>query len=79
MITPLVLIVSLSNTGNQGIKSWMSSNSSHIHPLTLELPALERRKKCCGYNSACIFDRLTIKLADNKDRHKILNEFEFQP
>ena len=41
-------------TGNQGIKSWMSSNSSHIRPLTLELPALERRKKCCGHDSACI-------------------------
>ena len=47
-------------TGNQGITSWMSSNSSHIRPLTSELPALERRKKCCGHDSACIFDRLII-------------------
>ena len=51
--------------GNQGIKSWMSSNSGHIHPLTLELPALERRKECCGYDSTFIFDRIIIKLAGN--------------
>ena len=56
----------------------MSSNSSHIRPLTLELPALEHRKKCCGYDSACIFDRIIIKLEGNKDRYKILNEFESQ-
>ena len=74
MITSLVLIV----YSDQGIKSWMSSKSSHIRPLILELPALERLKKCCGYDSAFIFD-LIIKPASNWDGHKILNEFEFQP
>ena len=61
------------------IESRMRSNSGHIRLLTSELPALEHRKKCCGHDSAFNFDRIFFKLADNKDRHKISDEFDFGP
>ena len=60
------------------IKSRMSLNSGHIRPLTSELPALESRKNC-GYHCAFNFDRISFKLADNKDRHEIWEEFHFGP
>ena len=50
-----------------------SSNSGQIRPVTLELLALERLKKC-EHNSAFIFGRMFIKLAGNKNRHKILDD-----
>ena len=31
----------------------------------------------CGHNSIFSFDWMAIKLADNQDSHKILDEFEF--
>ena len=57
----------------------MSLNSGHIRPLTSELPALEGQKKSCGHDSTFSFDRIFLKLADNEDRRKILDEFQFMP
>ena len=66
-IAPSFLIGSSSNlqVPRTAIKSGTSSNSSHICPSTLELPALENQKKCCGHDSACSFDRLFFKLVYN--------------
>ena len=36
-------------------------------------------RKWCLQTSSFIFDRIFIKLARNQDRHKISDEFEFQP
>ena len=76
-IAPSFIIVSSSNLQDtsKAIKSQTSSNFGHIHPLTLELPALEHRKKCCGNHSTFSFDWIFFKLADKEDRHKILEEF----
>ena len=54
------LIVSSSNlqVTRTAIESRMTSNSGDIHPLTSELPALERRKKCCAFS----FDQIFFKL-----------------
>ena len=35
--------------------------------------------KCCGHDSSFIYHRILIKLAGNKDRHKISDEFDFRP
>ena len=35
--------------------------------------------KWCRQASSFIFDRIFIKLVDNQDRHKLSEEFEFQP
>ena len=70
------------------IKSRMSSKFGQIRPCTAELAALDGLKiisinykweKCCDYSSAFIFDWNRFILAGNKDMHKSLNEFEFQP
>ena len=64
---------------------WTSSNFSQIRPLTTELAALERLKnshrlimgKCCLHASSFIFDWIIIKVADNQDRHKSSDKFDF--
>ena len=60
------------------IKFGTSSNSGLIHLLTLELLSLECQKKF-RHDSPFIFDRIFIKLADNEDRDKILDEFDIRP
>ena len=40
---------------------------------------LSAGKKYCGHDNVFIFDRIFVILADNKDRHKYLNEFDFRP
>ena len=35
--------------------------------------------KCCLHVSSFIFDRIIIKVAGNQDRHKSLDEFDFEP
>ena len=66
----------------------MSLKFGSIRPWTAELAALERLKKmaidlqwgkCCDHSSAFIFDWNFSILAGNKDMHKSLDEFEFQP
>ena len=69
------------------IKFRTNSNFGQIWPLTMELAALERLKisyrliieKCCLHDSSFIFDRIIIKVADNQDRHKNSDEFDFGP
>ena len=36
-------------------------------------------RKCCPDDCDFTFDRIFIKLADNKDRHKISDKFNFGP
>ena len=38
-----------------------------------------QREKCCEHSSAFIFDLIFFVPAGNKDMHKSLDEFEFQP
>ena len=57
----------------------MISKSAYIRPLTSELPALERRKKCCGHDSAYSFDQIFFKLVGKKEMHKIMDEVYFGP
>ena len=80
-IMPSFLIGSSSNlqVTRTVLESWTSSNSGHVSPLTSELPTLEHREKCCGHDNAFIFDRIFFKLADNEDRHKISDKFDFGP
>ena len=70
------------------IRSRMSSNFGQIRPWTAELDAIERlkkiaidlqREKYCEHSSAFIFDLIFFVPAGNKDMHKSLDEFEFQP
>ena len=69
------------------MKSRTSSNFGQIGPLTMELAALERLKnshrrimgKSCLHASSFIFDRIIIKVAGNRDRHKSSDEFDFGP
>ena len=62
------------------IKSQTSSNFGHIHSLTLELPALECRKKNPVDSVApSVFDWFFFKLAGKQDRHKISDKFDFGP
>ena len=35
--------------------------------------------KCCLHASSFIFDQIIIKVADNQDRHKSSDEFDFRP
>ena len=35
--------------------------------------------KCCLHASSFIFERIIIEVADNQDRHKSLDEFDFGP
>ena len=58
------------------IKAYMSLNFGQIPPLTTELAALERLKRCHHVISVDI-DPIFFKLAANKDMHNIMNEFEF--
>ena len=68
------------------IKSRTSLTFGQIGPLTVELAALEHLKishrlimgKWCLQASSFIFYRIFVKLAGNKDSHKISDEFEFQ-
>ena len=78
-IAPSILIGPSSNlqVTRTGKTSRTSLNSGKIRLVTLELLALERLKKCYEHNSSFLFCRISIKLADNKNRHKIL-EFDFQ-
>ena len=57
------------------IKAYMSLNFGQIPPLTTELAAFER----CHNVISVDIDPIIFKLADNKDRHNIMNEFEFRP
>ena len=54
-------------------------NSGHSRPLTSDLPALERRTKCCGYDSTFSFEWIFFKLVENEDRHKISEDFDTRP
>ena len=54
----------------------MSSKFGRIRPRTMELAALERRKK---FPFSAVFDRILFILAGNEDMHKSLDEFEFRP
>ena len=64
---------------NTYIKAYMSLNFGHIPPLTTELVALERLKHRCHHVISVDIDPILFKLADNKDMHNIMNEFEFRP
>ena len=57
---PPFFIISSSNlqVDRPVIESRMRWISGHIRPLTSELPVFERRKKCCGHDSAFSFDRI---------------------
>ena len=55
----------------------MSLNFGQIPPLTTELAALERLKRC--HVISVDIDPIFFKLAGNKDMHNIMNEFEFRP
>ena len=57
----------------------MSLNFGQIPPLTTELAALERLKNQCHHVISVDIDPIFFKLADNKDMHNIMNEFEFRP
>ena len=57
----------------------MSLNFGQIPPLTTELAALERLKNRCHHVISVDIDPIFFKLADNKDMHNIMNEFEFRP
>ena len=59
------------------IKAYMSLNFGQIPPLTTELAALERLKRC--HVISVDIDPIFFKLAGNKDMHNIMNEFEFRP
>ena len=68
------------------IKSQIWSKFRKFRPRTAELAALERLEKktlalswekCCKHSSAFIFGRIFIILADNKDSHNSLDEFDF--
>ena len=61
------------------IKSLRGSNSDQIRPVTVELLVLERLKKCCEHDSACIFDRIFFHLAGNEDMHKISDQVDCGP
>ena len=61
------------------IKAYMSLNFGQITPLTTELAALERLKNQCHHVMSVDIDPIFFKLADNKDMHNIMNEFEFRP
>ena len=61
------------------IKAYMSLNFGQIPPLTTELAALERLKIRCHHVISVDIDPIFFKLADNKDMHNIMNEFEFRP
>ena len=70
-----------------GIQSRMSSNFGQIGPLPTELGPLSVWKishrlimeKWCLQASSFIFNRISVKLAGNQDRHNISDEFEFGP
>ena len=89
-LAPSFLIESLSflQVTRTTIKSRMSSKFGQIQPWTAELAALERLKKipidlqwnkCCDHSSTLIFDWNFFILAENKNTHESLSEFEFQP
>ena len=61
------------------IKAYMSLNFGQIPPLTTELAALERLKNRCHHVISVDIGPIFFKLADNKDMHNIMNEFEFWP
>ena len=61
------------------IKAYMSLNFGQIPPLTTELAALECPKNQCRHVISVDIDPIFFKLADNKDMHNIMNEFEFGP
>ena len=61
------------------IKAWMSLNLGQIPPLTMELAVLERLKNRRHHFFSVAIDPILFKLADNEDRHNILDEFEFRP
>ena len=61
------------------IKAYMSLNFGQIPPLSTELAALERLKNRCHHVIIVDIDPIFLKLADNKDMHNIMNEFEFRP
>ena len=70
------------------IRSRVSSNFGQIRPWTAELDAIERlkkiaidlqREKYCEHSSAFVLDLIFFVLAGNKNMHKSLDEFEFQP
>ena len=55
----------------------MSLNFGQIPPLTTELAAFERLKNRCHHVISVDIDPIFFKLADNKDMHNIMKEFEF--
>ena len=65
------------------IRACMSSKFGQIRPRTMELAALEHRKKFPytynGENFSDVIDRILFILAGNEDMHKSLDEFEFRP
>ena len=61
------------------VKAYMSLNFGQISPLTTELAALERLKNRSHHVISVDIDPIFFKLADNKDMHNIMNEFEFRP
>ena len=62
-----------------GIKARTSPNFGHTLLVILELDALERWKKWCLQLFSVTFDWIFVKLADNEDRRKSSNKFEFGP
>ena len=61
------------------IKAYTSLNFGKVPPLTTALAALERLKNRCHHVISVDIDLIFFKLADNKDMHNIMNEFEFRP
>ena len=56
-----------------------SLDEFEFKPLIMELAALERLKNRRHHFFSVAIDPILFKLADNKDMHNILDEFEFQP
>ena len=66
------------------IRAWTSSKFGQIRPSYLPLGVRKNPHrlimgKCCLHASSFIFDRIIIKVADNQDRHKSSDEFDFGP
>ena len=57
----------------------MNLNLGQFPPLTMELAALERLKPRRHHFFSVAIDPILFKLAGNKNRHNIWDEFEFRP
>ena len=64
------------------MKTWMSSIVARYHHRLqsyLPLSICKLDLLCCEHSSAFIFDRMFFIFADNKDNHKVSDEFNIRP